>query len=137
MSRTTRLSLLEADWPEADRGLLNRLLASGGLFDETGPLARIRPISRRNIVTAYGRWLGWLTNVEPAALAETPVERATPERFRAWLASVSYLAPRSRHTLGVLTLWLLKAAQPRDGLECARSRPQPHLARGERAPLPA
>ena len=108
----TRLALPHASWPVADRELLEVLFQCGSLLDEAGPLSRLKPISRRNLVTAYGRWLGWLTQEEPVALLEPPVERATPNRFRNWLASVGHLTPRSQHTLGSLTLWMLKLAAP-------------------------
>lgn len=106
----TRLALLEQEWPEADRALLAGLLASGGPFDEIGPLAQLKPISRVGLVTGYGRWLAWLAREDPAALSEPPIARATPERFRAWIASTSHLTPQSRHGWGSHALRVLSAA---------------------------
>ena len=107
-----RIKLLERDWPEADRALLAQLTAQGGVLDESGPLSHLRQVSREFLVISYGRWLGWLSREEPAALSEPPLARATPERFRAWLTSMSHLAPQRRLNWGRLALRLLKAARP-------------------------
>ena len=86
-------SLLLHDWPEADRNAFAALFAHGGLLDDQGPLAHWRVPSREAMKRQYGYWLGWVTQAEPAALVLDPVARATPQRLRAWLASMEGLAP--------------------------------------------
>ena len=86
-------SLLLHNWPDADRNAFTALFAEGGLLDDQGPLAHWRASSREAMKRQYGYWLGWVTQAEPDALALPPVDRATPQRLRAWLASMDSLAP--------------------------------------------
>ncbi|MEQ8376532.1 MAG: tyrosine-type recombinase/integrase [Roseibium aggregatum] len=86
-------SLLFDNWPDADRNAFTALFAQGGLLDDQGPLAHWRASSREAMKRQYGYWLGWVTQAEPEALVVDPVARATPQRLRAWLASMVGLAP--------------------------------------------
>lgn len=83
-------------WPIADQHVFADLLADGGLLDDRGPLAQWRAPSRRLMEQQYGRWLDWLQKAEPDAIGLHPIERATPPRLRAWLASMDDLAPATR-----------------------------------------
>ena len=80
-------------WPEADRNAFLALFAEGGLLDDRGPLAHWRAPSRDAMERQYGLWLGWISRAEPEALELGPVERASPDRLRAWLASMDSFAP--------------------------------------------
>ncbi len=83
-------------WPESDRHAFDVLFVQGGLLDDHGVLSHWRPLSRKLMQTQYARWLGWIKEAQPDAMALTPCERATPERLRAWLAAMDSLAPATR-----------------------------------------
>ncbi len=83
-------------WPAADRHAFDALFAQGGLLDDHGPLGHWRPLSRELMQNQYGRWLGWVSEAQPEALAFSPCERATAERLQYWLAAMDSLAPATR-----------------------------------------
>lgn len=83
---------LEA-WPSADHNAFVALFAEDDLLDDRGPLAHWRAPSRSLMERQYGRWLGWISRVEPEALPLPPSERATYQRLHAWLISMDNLAP--------------------------------------------
>ncbi|WP_375569802.1 site-specific integrase [Seohaeicola saemankumensis] len=83
-------------WPAADRHAFDALFAQGGLLDDHGPLGHWRPLSRELMQNQYGRWLGWVSEAQPEALAFPPCERATAERLQYWLAAMDSLAPATR-----------------------------------------
>ena len=83
-------------WPAGDRHAFEALFAQGGLLDDHGALGHWRPLSRRLMQNQYARWLGWIRQAEPEALALTPCERATPERLSAWVAAMDTLAPSTQ-----------------------------------------
>ncbi len=74
------------DWPVADRQAWVRASTQGDLMDEIGLASEWRPASRKSVVGAYGRWLGYLA--AQGALVETadPASRITPDRIRAYVA---------------------------------------------------
>ena len=41
--------------------------------------------SRRSVASGYGRWIGYLQAVEPAALALAPAERISRDRIRRYI----------------------------------------------------
>ncbi|SHM80801.1 Phage integrase family protein [Roseovarius litoreus] len=81
------------DWPAADQDAFVALFAEGSLLDDRGPLAHWRARSRKLMERQYGRWLDWISQVEPEALALSPVERATYQRLHAWRKSMGDLVP--------------------------------------------
>lgn len=83
-------------WPAADRHAFDALFAQGGLLDDHGPLGHWRPLSRELMQNQYGRWLGWVSEAQPEALAFSPCERAIAERLQYWLAAMDSLAPATR-----------------------------------------
>ena len=83
-------------WPAADRHAFDALFAQGGLLDDHGSLSHWRPLSRDLMQNQYGRWLGWVSEAQPEALAFSPCERATAERLQYWLAAMDSLAPATR-----------------------------------------
>ncbi len=74
-----------ARWPEADRAAWATALAEGDIFDGRGPAAHWSAGSRRSVVSGYGRWIGYLKAVEPAALALAPAERISRDRIRRYI----------------------------------------------------
>lgn len=84
------------NWPDADRYAFDALFAQGGLLDDHGPLGHWRPLSRNLMQNQYARWLGWIAQAQPEALALMPCERATSERLQAWLAAMDKLAPSTQ-----------------------------------------
>ncbi len=68
------------DWPAADRAAWETAIASGDIFDGRGPAAHWSAGSRRSIASGYGRWIGYLMEVEADAVALAPAERVTPAR---------------------------------------------------------
>ncbi|EDM69984.1 phage integrase [Roseobacter sp. AzwK-3b] len=81
------------DWPAADQDAFVALFAEGSLLDDRGPLAHWRAPSRNLMERQYGRWLCWVSRVEPEAMALPPVERATYQRLRTWRNSMGDLVP--------------------------------------------
>lgn len=84
------------NWPVADRHAFDALFAQGGLLDDHGALGHWRPLSRMLMLNQYARWLGWVSEAEPTALALMPNERATPARLHDWLFAMDSLAPATR-----------------------------------------
>lgn len=81
-----RACMKEADWPAVDRHLWMRACAPADLLDdETGARAGHREISNRKAEKGYGRWLTFLANADPSAMALAPADRITPERVRAYV----------------------------------------------------
>ncbi|MFD1344557.1 tyrosine-type recombinase/integrase [Litorisediminicola beolgyonensis] len=67
--------------------------------------------------TSYGRWIGWLVQVEPEALAEGPLERFTIDRFERWIEANDALAPASRHLFAKNILRVLQRSHPTANLD--------------------
>ena len=72
-------------WPRADQAAWDAACAEGDIFDGRGPAAHWAAGSRRSIASGYGRWIGYLTAVEPEALDRPPAERVTRDRLRRYL----------------------------------------------------
>ena len=67
-----RFSLAPEQWPTPDRDLVDQLFAGGGLLDDRGPLAHVRPASRTKVTQTYARWMGWVAGEAPEALEDPP-----------------------------------------------------------------
>jgi integrase len=76
-------------WPEADKAAWAGAFAEGDIFDGQGPAAHWAASSRRSVASGYGRWIGYLTTLEPEALNVAPAERVTRERLRRYLDHLS------------------------------------------------
>ena len=107
-----RMSMPVAEWPAADRAMLDALRHPGGLFDDDGALAHLRESSMRNLIRSWGRFLEWLRLHDLPALDEQPVARATLPRLRTWLDSQGDLRPTSRLMFFTGVLRLLCATAP-------------------------
>ncbi len=73
-----------ARWPAADRAAWAAAFDASDIFDGRGPAAHWAAGSRRSVASGYGRWIGYLQVVEPAALTLAPAERITRERLRCY-----------------------------------------------------
>ncbi len=81
--------LRAALWPQADRTAWNAAFDEGDIFDGRGPAAHWSAGSRRSVASGYGRWIGYLTSMEPGALALPPADRVTRGRLRCYLDHLS------------------------------------------------
>jgi len=75
-----RRSLRFGGWPEQDQIRWAAANAKGNIF-RRGPAAHWAPTTCAAVAAAYGRWVGFLAESEPAALAEHPVDRLTEDRL--------------------------------------------------------
>jgi len=91
------LSITYDRWPPADRALWEAACQPGD-FLECGPASHLRERSRRTLIFGYSRWLRFVERTAPAALAEAPAARITPERLKAYTAEQSL-------TLSPSTVW--------------------------------
>lgn len=79
-----RKSLPFCHWPEEDQLGWQEALRSGDLFD-TGPGAHLAEATRQNLQNAWGRWLGFLLQVDTEALELPVAHRLTDNRLRAFV----------------------------------------------------
>jgi integrase len=83
-------------WPEADRSMWDSLVKAGGLLNGCGRGAGWAEETRRVVARDYGYWLSFLLASDPAALAECPSVRVTPERVRRYCRSMDQVSARTR-----------------------------------------
>ncbi len=83
-----RVTLPFDDWPQADQDAWATATCDGDIFADRGPAAHWRPATRRHARNGHARWLFWLTQDDPRALALTPADRVTIERLRRYLADL-------------------------------------------------
>jgi integrase/recombinase XerD len=76
------------EWPEVDRLLWLAGLVPGDLFEEGGSRARFTDETNRRIVNSYGRWLQWLDRHSQMTPIDSPGDRISPDRVRAYLADL-------------------------------------------------
>lgn len=107
----TSLLPLEA-WPAADREMWARLTRQASPFDDPGPLAHLAEATQGMSRSAYGKWLSWIAQTDPAALDLRPEARATLERFLSWLQANNHLTPSGQHTYAGNALRALFKAFP-------------------------
>jgi integrase len=84
----------------------------GDLLDGQGPMAHVRRTTQISLEPRYGRWLEWLRVTEPHALDVPPPQRATLDRFKAWLTALDHTAPMTRLAFVDGVLRVLMAAHP-------------------------
>ena len=74
------------DWPAEDRRLWQEAITPADPFAESGGTrANYSPRSNQKAVKGYGRFLTDLKFHDPEALLETPSQRITPDRIRAYM----------------------------------------------------
>jgi integrase/recombinase XerD len=102
-------SLLFDDWSLADQALWYAIIAEGDILDGRGPGAGWAPATKANTTKAYGYWLGWLRNNGLLKGSNTPLNRLTPERIRAYIEHLESSVASS--TIFTYVLDLLRFAQ--------------------------
>jgi integrase len=83
-----RLRLRPDEWPEPDRIAHTAAFAKEDRFHR-GPAAHWAPTTKHAVSASVARWLGFLTLVEPRALAEHPLDRVTEDRLARFLDHLS------------------------------------------------
>src|SRR6056297_2059553 len=111
MSVNGRILSIE-DWPPIDQQMWQRAIQNGGLLDEVGPLAHMAEPTRDMIKAGYGKWLAWLTEVQPASLSAHPADRIDLETFVGFIDSTTHLSPHTQHFYADTTLRLLSLCFP-------------------------
>ena len=76
------------EWPEVDRRLWQAALVPGDLLEEGGSRAKYTENTNCGIVEGYGRWLQRLNCRGLLDQTDTPADRITPDRVRAYLADL-------------------------------------------------
>jgi integrase/recombinase XerD len=98
-----RVCLPLIQWPEADRRRwLNACDASDLLNDDAGTRSGHARVSNAKAAKGYGRWLTYLSLVQPEALDEISAERVTPKRVQAYVNSLIELGNSSQTILARL-----------------------------------
>jgi integrase/recombinase XerD len=75
-------------WPRKDRAAWKSALAPSGLLEETGLAAGWRDLTQRTVLAAYGRWLTFLDGKGWLDPNQSPGERLTPDRLRAYVTEL-------------------------------------------------
>jgi integrase len=78
-------SLKLADWPEADRLLMQRARTQGSFLKPGGPAANWRETTFETVVYRNGVFLWWLSSTGRLVPGSTPVERVTQENVEAFI----------------------------------------------------
>src|SRR5712671_6980460 len=74
-----------AEWPAPDRVAWTLAIMLGNLIDGAGPASHWKPLTRKKVMAAYGRWLTFLTltgRLEPQSL---PAQRCTEANLRVYV----------------------------------------------------
>ena len=82
------------EWPQADQERHALAFQEGDLFDE-GPGARLAEASRKDFEFAWGRWLKFLKDTDPKALALEGPDRMTFARLRAFVEHLTATCTKS------------------------------------------
>jgi hypothetical protein len=105
MRRIKHLPLKQ--WPLADRQAWEAAFVEGDIFDGTrGPGAHLSPGSRRTILFAYRRWLGFLAAHKPDTLRQPPAARIRPELLRDYVAVLQGEGVATTTAIAVHSLYL-------------------------------
>jgi len=83
-----RRGLPLSEWPEQDRAAWSAAISKEDRF-RRGPAAHWAPTTRAAVIAAYGRWIGYLAETEPTAVAECAAQRLTEQRL---IGYVNHLA---------------------------------------------
>lgn len=82
LKSSRQTSYLPVDsWPNADQEMWTHIHRRGDVYDTGGRGAHWEQRTVRNVSQGYGTWLKWLSEVEPEAMLEEPLARATRSRL--------------------------------------------------------
>ena len=73
------------EWPDADRAAWTAAIRPGNPIDGTGPASHWKPLTRKKVITAYGRWLTFLTLTDRLEPQSSPAQRCTEGNLRAYV----------------------------------------------------
>ena len=76
-------------WPAADREAWAAALAEGDIFDGRGPGAHWSAATKRTVASDYGRWIRYLEETNPGALALPPDVRVKRDQVRGIVAHLA------------------------------------------------
>ncbi len=94
-------------WPLADRHAWEAAFVDGDIFDETqGPGTHLSPGSRRTILFAYRRWLGFLAAHHPDTLRQPPTGRIVSEVLRSYVGVLQAEGAATTTAIAVHGLYL-------------------------------
>ncbi|MBT3907569.1 MAG: site-specific integrase [Rhodospirillaceae bacterium] len=114
MSRYPKHTLTLEQWPTPDRAMWDAVFAEGDILDGRGPGANWAPTTRESTFRSYGKWLTWLAMNTILDNYETPLDRITPDRVRAYISDLNTEAASQTVMHHVLNLLLLaQAAAPK------------------------
>lgn len=80
-----RFGMLPNEWPAADRAAWERAVIAHGPFDSAAPASHWREKTRTQVRYAYGRWLTYLSNLDPNLLDQPAQDRMTPDTLRSYV----------------------------------------------------
>ena len=75
-------------WPDGDRLAWEAAVAPGDVLSAGGGAAHWAPKTSKQVKKRYGRWLAYLELKGELDPRLTPIERATPDAVRAFVASM-------------------------------------------------
>lgn len=108
--RSAAKHLSQSLWPAADRALYEKAFTPGDIFDDArGAGADWAEGTRRSILSAWGRWLGFLAERHRSSLDLPAADRITPERVRAYVEHLG--AELSPGSVAVLVAHLYDGAR--------------------------
>ncbi len=88
------------DWPATDRAAWFEMLRPGDILAPGGAAAHWAPATIHMNRRGYGRWLCFLADHDPAALALNPAERVTRSGVRAYLDALQQKDPSPYTVVG-------------------------------------
>ena len=84
------------EWPTADREAWLEAVRSADLLDTSGPFGRLPEVMKRDLPSAYGRWLGFLGDDLPSGLGTSGLDVMNRETLSGFIDLLkTFLAPHS------------------------------------------
>jgi integrase/recombinase XerD len=75
-------------WPACDQAAWEKALQPGDIFDPGGVASGWPPVTQRKRASGYGRYLFFLDERGELDAVQSPADRITPERLRAYVAEL-------------------------------------------------
>jgi integrase len=112
----TRIAVPLLQWPERDQALWQAAQQGGDFFDDGGIAAAWQPVTRANVITAYGRWLAFLTSRDALDPQLPPAERVTRLAVQAYISHLRAggAVSSAASQIGTLVLAMRALAPNRD-----------------------